>query len=306
MEESIMMSLLAATRATLHVIGLATMVQGNRGIDVVMPRVNTAVPPIEEHMSILIVRNEEIVPPTSVWTTGPYSEGFTWVDLTGEDVDFLVGASNPVAGVPLQLPHLTSGCKWMVPPEPPRVAVGKTPALRAAPRIHESAAPPPLLPGYRAPLYKAAAAVLRVPYGVATACRASVRDEPRARIDTRVAWSTGGEVTIIGKRHHGRLRLRGTEILIVAGNVPKYFLFPEEELHRHHTDKGHFRAYYTMLSIPGQARCAYQEPAGTIPSCPESTIRAVHVGNDGLPGVTRPVPQIMFLITSECSNSQYP
>jgi hypothetical protein len=51
-----MISLLALGKATLRVIGLATVMQGNPGIDVVMPPVPAATQ-IEEHVTVLIVRN---------------------------------------------------------------------------------------------------------------------------------------------------------------------------------------------------------------------------------------------------------
>jgi hypothetical protein len=294
-----MISLLAA-KATLRVIGLATVMQGNPGIDVVMPQVpNTEATHVEEHVAVLIVRDDElVVGSTEGWTTGRYRDrdGFTFVVLTGEDIQFLPDARNPVARVPSQLPRLTNGCRWIVPPVGPVAAAGGSPAIDADRPTDEIPPRPPLLFTYRPPLYEAAAAVLRVPYGSTKACRAFVQKEvKRDRIDTNVVWSTGGGVTIVGKHHRRRLRLEGDEVLIVAGNVPKSLLLPEEP---HLVDTGHFKVYYTMLNPMGQQGCVRQEPAG-IQRCPEST-KAIRAAPP------RPVPEFLPVFTSECSNTQYP
>ncbi len=277
-----MISLFALSKATLRVIGLATVMQGNPGIDVVMPPVPEH---IEEHVPVLIVRNNEIVGPTTGWKTGAFSNGFTYVVLTGEDVQFLPDAANPAARVPSQLPRLTNGCIWKLTSQPLGVFAG---ASGVSNQLR-----PPLLEGYRPPIYKDAAAVLRVPYGSTSACKAFVKKQKLTRIDTNVVWNTNGGVTIVGKHHETRLRLEGTSVLIVAGNVPESLLNGSIDM-----DIGHFSAYFTMLVPNGRKGCFREGPAANIPRCPDSTRT--------FQGVAPPVPDVIFIVTSECSNSQYP
>jgi hypothetical protein len=295
-----MISLLAAAKATLRVIGLATVMHGNPGIDVVMPQVQTPTTHIEEHVAVLIVRKEELVGPTDGWTIKPYREGFSLIELTGEDVQFLPDAANPVAGVPFQLPRLTNGCIWKLPVKT-AVAAGRSTGVHPGVQIDVFGLRPPLLESYRPPFYKAAAAVLRVPYGSTSACKAFVEKQKRDRIDTNIEWNTGGGVTIVGKRHEKRLRLEGDDVLIVAGNVPRSLINGFSAM----KDHGHFKAYYTMLVANGRAGCGPQNPADGIPRCMVST-SASQTAPPPQTAPRRPVPGVLHVVTSECSNSQYP
>jgi hypothetical protein len=288
-----MISLFASASATLRIVGLATVMQGNPGIDVVMPRVDPA--KIEAHITGLILRNEELVASsTAGWKTKPWppNNQFTFVDLTGEDVQFAAGAANPVASVPSQLPRLTNGC---IPPIRANEAVLVMDKAILRPPLHES---------YKPPFYPAAAAVLRVPYGATTACLARVRNENRGRIDTNVVWVTGGEVTIVGEGQK-RLRLKGNRVLIVAGNIPTALFTAGHARAGHGMDHGHFKAYYTMLLHGEQQGCVRQAPAAGIRRCPESSIAAQR-RNSRVPVSHRRVPHVVYFATSECSNSQYP
>jgi hypothetical protein len=303
-----MISLLAQATATLRIVGLATVMHGSPGIDVVMPRVNDMTVQgthIEEHTPVLMLRNEDLVSSTDTWDAVSYND-FTYVILHGEHVRFLPNATNDEAKVPAKLPRLTYQCRWGIPTERTRREAKATAAkLTTATGIPVSTVPP-LISGYRPPAYLDAAAVLNIPYGETSACAAKVKEDDMSdavqlsRIDTNVVFKTDGGITIVFEKNgvEKALYVRGESLLIVAGNIPTSFLNGNAM----DSDMGHYLAYYTMLLPEGRSNCA-REMTGKVDPCVDASYARLSMVD---PLKIIPPPPPVDMLTPECSNSQYP
>lgn len=303
-----MMPLLAEANAILQVVGLALVMNGNPGVDVVLPRVQSlhATPHtatarqavtvkhqthmmIDDHAAILAFPTYVLLSdPNPGWNVLPLKpvNDYSYVALDGEHLQLIVNGQNAVATVPNKLPRISHGC-------------GGDSTARGSSRGRFP--PPPLTAGYQPPHYSQAAAVLRIAAGSVDACTANVNGDKRGRVDTRVSLNNDGTVILKATKNgvSRQLTFDGDSLLILA-NVPKRWL--DGNPYTALNDLGHFEAYYTMLDPNRRAGCRRQPPPDSLPSCGETALRPM--GGKTETPVTLPEP--LRFMTYDCSNSSYP
>ncbi len=149
--------------AFVQIIGLAVVRNDpKRGVEVVLPRVE--VEGAVQHTAVIIYQTSDLLAQKG-WRPKKLLPvpGYSYVPLNGERIQLKVNSRNQRASVPAGLPHLTKGCAAM----------------------HT------LKSGYQPPEYKSAVAVLSIPDGELSACRAKAPNV-YGRIDTRVKLENAG------------------------------------------------------------------------------------------------------------------
>ena len=195
---------------------------------------------VETHVSVIMYRGEDRQSGSGTWKQkGNLKNGWEYVMLDGEQVQFLTNGTNNVPEVPTELPDaspLTESC--------PRTA--SAPTLKAP---------------FQPPLYKGAAAVVDIPFGTLGAC---VTNTPSVteRVDTTLVMKTEGALIITAKKTTEvvakTITLDGDAVVYVA-NVPPYYLLTGTLAPN--PGEPHFHAYASMIDTECPSRPEYPSVA---------------------------------------------
>jgi hypothetical protein len=281
-----------ATTAVIQFIGIvlfSAQVPNDPGVHAILPRLAHAehahlssgnaaniikdVTGIEEHVAVIIYREEDRLHRVGGWRSeGTLRNGWEYVRLRGEQVQFLTNGANDAPKIPTDLPRVRSNSCLVA-------ADAKPVALRSS---------------FQSP-YKGAAAVVDIPFGRLDVC-ATNTPSVTERVDTRLLIDTEGVLVIAATKTGERAKtiaLDGDAVVYIA-NVPPYYLFYGEP-----TNAGdpHWQAYNEMLDTP----CPGRPDLALVPQfCDLSLISESYK-------VARNKPPADFkMINSECSNTQWP
>ena len=228
---------------------------------------------VEDHVAVIIYREQDRLHKVGGWRPdGALRNGWEYVRLNGEHVQFLSNGANAAPAIPNGLPRVTSSDSCLT-----------------------AARQPQLLPTFQAP-YKGAAGVIDIPSGRLDVCAANSRGVTE-RVDTRLLINSEG-VLVIAATKTGEpaktIALDGDAVVYVA-NVPPYFLFTGVE--KPAVGDPHYEAYNAMLDSP----CASRPQGELLPeSCDLTPISESY-------RIARNEPPADFkMINSECSNTQWP
>ncbi len=230
---------------------------------------------IENHISVLMYRDEDRLYWGGGWSSdGKLANGWNFLALDGERVQFLTHGGDGEPKIPAILPRTGNGC-------------GKPTA-------------PPSLSAEFLPPYEGAAAVIDIPEGQLSSCQTSTVNVG-ARLDTRLILETRGVLVIAATKKSEEpkaLVLRGDAVVFVA-NIPPYALLRDTD---ETIGEPHWTAYNAMLAEP----CA-ERPA-VAKSEAETLIAYCDLSSLGEPYYrARKEPPIENkLIDSGCSNTQWP
>lgn len=186
---------------------------------------------VERHAAVILYRTDDLISTTRGWKRGADSlkNGWDYVELDGEELQFVSTARNEDPEIPRDLPRAI------------------TPNSRC---LLASAQPVQLTQAFQAPNYKGAVGVIDIPFGVLKACNARSRTDNN-RTDTTLLLQTNGTLVIIGKKPEearGKtITLAGDAIVYVA-NVPPHYLFTG--IAEPPVGEPHFMAYTAMLDTP--------------------------------------------------------
>lgn len=278
------MNILAAV--IVQVIGLAVLRNESElgGMHAVLPAVTGAAGGVESHEAILVFKKSDHVNNTN-WTLYELDQSpeYRYVKLKGERVRFIVNGANVRAKIPKELPHLQNICA----------------------RMQE------LREGYEPPAYAAAASVVMLPHGEASACKTNSLN---GRIDTRVMLLNTGQfqVTSCDKL----LTLRDGAVVSIV-NAPVSWIDQHKVSSGKHIP--HSNVYISMSPEPSpraeRESCQLVRPA-RVARCPELNNfkpEMLATGHDVLHHLIAPrgggdhTPvQPAAGLTFECSNTQWP
>ena len=279
------MSILAA--AVVQIIGLAVLRNDSEmnGMHVVLPRV-AAASHVESHSAILVFKTSDRVDDGSEWASFPLTPlpGYSYVKLKGERIRFIVNGENPLATIPTALPRLTNGCTAMI----------------------------KLSKGFRPRRYAAAAAVVLIPKGNASACLGT----PHGRIDTRISMANSGNYRVIANRK--KITLRDNALIMIL-NVATTWVEGTDATTLP-SDAHHSRVYFHMALETLQARetCSLHRTAESIEPCDSAQFAPAIMNNSGVFELTAAIDHssyqtysdfplgVMPSSTFECSNTQWP
>ena len=263
-----------------QIIGLAVLRNESEmgGMHVVLPSIAQS-SLVEPHSAILIFKKTDRVDDGSEWTRYELKPmpGYSYVELKGERIRFIVTGTNAPAVIPALLPRLTESCNVMN-----------------------------LSAGYQPPAYTASAAVAKIPKGSADACRNS-----NGRIDTRVRIVNKGNFHIVACDKDITLR-DGARVIIA--NVPTAWVESETPDGKKSLPHLHSSVYASMASE--RSTCQLQPVIG-VATCgsprfepPVAGRRAVRIAaNDAHrnnPQVPQGLETLKLFTTFECSNTQWP
>ena len=282
------------TTAIIQFIGIVLFsanVPGDPGVHAIVPRIEHAqhqhisfgatqaqninpAPGVEDHAAVIIYRTEDRLSRAGNWKKdGTLKNGWEFVELDGEQLQFLSNGVNDVPVIPADLP---------------RAFVSANGCLK----------PPSLNNAFRGPLYKGAAAVVDIPYGTLDVCATNNRSVTE-RVDTNLLLKNEGVLVIAAKNwaepHAKTIALDGDAVVYVA-NVPPYYLFTGVE--QPNPGEPHWEAYNAMLESPcgGRPEGPMVKECAFLSRISESYRKArAYPPSDGIQ-----------LINSECSNSQWP
>jgi hypothetical protein len=284
------MTILAAVLVQIIGLAVARTEPQLGGMHVVLPTVVTESSNVESHAPILVFKDADHVKYENQWPWHPFkpASGYSYVTLRGERVRFIMNGRNATATIPKELPHLKDSCTRME----------------------------TLSDGYQPPAYGAAAAVVLLPRGDATACR--MTSDMNGRIDTRVRMVNSGNFQVVAGNKSITLR-DGAVIAIV--NAPTEWI--EGGLSTAAISAPHFNAYFAMAQTRSVSSktCTLLRPA-KVKTCPpldfyrppvnpadlpiamHHLIAAAAPGGGQNPPDNRIPPKPMA--TFECSNTQWP
>lgn len=230
---------------------------------------------IENHVSVIMYRDADRLYKTGGWRSdGGLANGWSYLALDGERVQFLTHSGNGRPEIPRGLPRTGSACG----------AQSAPPTLRAE-----------FLPPYRG-----AAAVIDIPEGQLSSCQTSTVNVA-SRLDTRLVLDTRGVLVVTATKKNAEpkaLMLRGDAVVFIA-NIPPYALLQDTDLT---IGEPHWTAYNAMLAEPCAARPAVDEQFADIllAYCDVSSLGDSYYR-------ARKQPPIQFrMIDSGCSNTQWP
>lgn len=228
---------------------------------------------IENHFTVIMYRDADRLYKTGGWRSdGTLANGWSYLALDGERVQFLTHGDNGRSEIPASLPRTGSAC-----------------GTQAAPAILRSEFLPP---------YKGAAAVIDIPEGRLSSCQTNTLNVA-SRLDTRLLLDTRGVLVITAVKKYAApkaLTLKGDAVVFVA-NIPPYTLINDTDLT---IGEPHWTAYNAMLAKPCSARPDV-DPDTLFAHCDTSSL------GDSYYRATRKEPPITFkMIDSGCSNTQWP
>jgi hypothetical protein len=234
---------------------------------------------VQEHVAVILYRDEDVISRGKGWRrTGSLKNGWEFVELDGEQVQFLTNTENAQPTIPGDIPRAvmpTSRC------------------------LLSSIKPVGFKDEFQGPDYKGAVAVVDIPSGKLSACAARTRDESN-RVDTTLLLNTDGVLFIAAKKSADAkaktLALDGDAIVYVA-NVPPHYLFTG--IAEPPTGEAHSEAYRAMLDTP----CHDGPESGTAAAiCDLSAINTAWKVAQAKP----PSPDLLKIIDAGCSNTQWP
>lgn len=287
------------TTAIIQFIGIvlfSSSIPNDPGVHAILPRIgsdhgmhismgDTKLPresdpsQVEDHVAVVIYRNEDLLSDSGRWkTTGRLDNGWRYVELDGEHVEFLTNQRNGEPRIPAELPR-------PVPSESCLQVAGKPATLKDE---------------FQGPNYKGAVAVFDIPFGTLDTC-AAVTPSEAERIDTALLLRTKGVVVVAAKKTTElaakTLTLDGDAVVFVA-NVPPHYLLkgvpsPESQ------GAAHWEAYNAMLDTQCPGR---PEPPRVTKPCNLSAIStAWKIASD-----RKTAPEVIRIVDSGCSNTQWP
>jgi hypothetical protein len=231
----------------------------------VVPTPVPQTPVVEPHTALIAFRTRDLHVRAS---TGFAIEdlgrsGFSYVKLNGEHITFQANGSNQAISLGKALPHIKD--VWNANSD--------------------------FIPGYKPPLYSAAAAVLEIPAGTLNVCTGNT--DSHSRIDTEVTLNNDG-VLVIYAGPTKKITLDGNALVIIA-NVPLLYATGQEAAN----NGPHYWAYCAMEAGTVNG-CVAPRSTATDPihRCQDPTMRTADDQQE-LP------PQVM-LVSFECSNTQFP
>jgi hypothetical protein len=272
------------TTAIIQFIGIvlfSAQVPNDPGVHAIIPRighdhqqtVESFVDGVEEHKAVILYRKEDLLH-TGGWRADHVlHNGWEYVELDGERVEFVTDGRNGAAEIPLQLPHTGGG-------------LCSTYAVK-----------PSLSPQFQAP-YRGAVGVVDIPFGTMNACESGAG----SRVDTRLFIRTKGILIISAKKQGERAKTISLDedAVVYVANVPPSFLTDDPEIHRNEGEP-HWDAYNDMLGQSCSARPDPAKPVG-LETCDMRPLTEAYRSARNNPP-TKGLPNIL---DSECSNSQWP
>lgn len=283
------------TTAIIQFIGIVlftTAVPNDPGLHAILPRIGhvhdlhtpngpseeqeSFVDGVEDHVAVIIYREEDRLHRVGGWRAdGTLKNGWEYVRLDGEHVQFLANGVNGTPAIPSLLP---------------RVGV--------APTCLQPEAPLTLKPEFQWP-YKGAVGVVDVRGGTLDVCETNSRTTT-ARVDTRMIVETEGVLVIAAAKPNERAKtiaLDGDAVVYVV-NVPPEFVLQGIESPR--TGEPHWDAYNDMLNGSCAAAPEPSTNLAPLPECDMSQLTEAYRRARRLP------PADFHLINSECSTAQLP
>lgn len=255
------------------------------------PAADVSTASVEQHVAMIIFPTVALRKAAG-FTVQPFPRmsDYSYVELHGEHLSIAVNGTNDTPHLPQQLAHLAAICKGA-----------------------DTDPDPPLIEGYRAPAYSAAAAVVHVTEGTLKTCAAVLRESetpntrteagatPRGyrqtdRADTHLTLDNDGTLVLSANKVR-QLVFDGNATIIVA-NLPAAYLTGGA------CDLGapHYQIYSTMVKTT--QRCQWHRLA--LESCgfsdaTSAALRTIWRGDPAVPDFGANAR-----ISWECSNSQYP
>ena len=233
---------------------------------------------VENHVAVLLFRKRDVIGTAGTWKrTGELRSDWQFVQLDGEQVQFLTNGVNDAPAVPASLPRIEGGdCL---------VQAEATTGFKDA---------------FQAPDYAGAAAVIDIPLGTLAVCgKKSAHSDSVIRVDTTLAMKNEGVLVIAARRASDgtakTITLHGGALVYVA-NVPPRYVF--EGTYDPMTSDSHWEAYHEMIDTP-------------CPSRPQMPPVAEACDLSGLSEAWRiaqndPPTLVLMMVGSECSNTQWP
>ena len=288
------------TTAIIQFIGIvlfSSAIPNDPGVHAILPRIDAGThathnvnagdthqpaeePPagVEDHVAVILYRDEDVIERGKNWKrTGVLRNNWNFVELDGEQVQFLTNGRNEEPKIPRDIP---------------RAVAPSSRCLLAA------RAPVGFKDEFQGPTYKGAEAVVDIPAGILSACAADTRTEAN-RIDTTLLMKTEGVLVITGKKateaRAKTITLAGDAVVYVA-NVPPHFLFTG--VAEPPAGEPHWEAYTAMLDTP----CKDAPEGGNVTSvCDLSAISTAWKIAQAKPPSTG-----LKILDSSCSNTQWP
>ena len=228
---------------------------------------------VEDHVAVIMYRREDRLSLVGGWRAdGMLQNGWEYVRLDGEHVQFLSNGKNGTPQIPASLPR-----------------AGGAPSCN-------NVRPPALRPEFQAP-YRGAIGVFDLRAGRMDACETdTVRVDQR--VDTRFIVDTEGVLVIAATKPGTRAKFIALDedAVVYVANVPPDFVLWGFEPAR--VGEPHWAAYNDMLDTSCAAKP--ERPDIVLEACDLSKLSEAYVQS-------RRYPPIKFrLINSECSNAQNP
>jgi hypothetical protein len=227
-------------------------------------------PGVESHVAILMYHKNDRIP--GGWRRdGVLNNGWEYVRLDGERVQFLTNSSNAPPSIPTSLPRAAAA---------PSCTITQT----------------GLQPQFQSP-YRGAIGVIDISAGTLDVCESNTK-AVSARVDTRLLIDTLGVLVIVAVKPGQppkTITLDGDAVVYVANIPPKHV---ERESLTGRVGDPHWVAYNDMLS--GICAAPPETPPDVLEPCDLSGISQAYKRAREKP------PADFLLINSECSNSQWP
>ena len=297
-----------ATTAIIQFIGIvlfSSAVPNDPGVHAILPRIDHAThlvygnqplnpgdairPPatdeapagVEDHVAVILFRKQDVLARAGTWKkTGELRSDWQFVELDGEQVQFLTNGANGVPEIPADLP---------------RAASSPTECLVNAEN------PVGLKDDFHGPEYPGAAAVVDIPFGMLDVCAKKTADDPDSllRVDTTLLMKTEGVLVIAARKTTettARTITLDGDALVYVANVPPHYVFTGT--YGATESDPHWQAYNEMLDTPCPSEPSSPRVAE---ACDLSAINEAWKTAQSEP----PTP-VLMMVDSECSNSQWP
>lgn len=274
------------TTAIIQFIGIvlfSSQIPGDPGAHAIMPRIGSTstsisfVSGVEEHKAVILYRDDDLLEKSTAWRARPApNNGWQYVELDGERVQFFSDADNPVPAVPALLP---------------RVGAGICTSFAVAPTLA-----PEFLPSTS---YKGAVAVFDFREGILDACESQ---GPRA--DTRLFLTTRDVLIISAKKAGERPKTitLDQDAVVFVVNVPLDYLSNNPQTVHHDTGHPHWAAYNDMLGGTCTARPKESETPLTSCDVRNAFTTAAYEEARRNP----PSKGLGLIHDPQCANSQWP
>lgn len=228
---------------------------------------------VEEHVAVIFYRKKDLLDTVGSWRQdGTTSNGWEWVELDGEHIQFISDAKNDEPTIPASLPHASCPAKRDLKPV----------TLRTQ---------------FQSP-YKGAAGVIDIRGGRLDACETNTIDTA-SRVDTRLFLKSENAIVIVGKKPGERAKTIAldSDAVVFVANVPPPMLKTGIQPMQGDSEP-HWNAYNDMLdgSCDGPP---IVDAKVTFKSCDLFL-------SDAYKKARKSLPEYLRIINSECSNAQTP